>query len=146
MHRPPRNPKRLFFGWSQILYSLFKGFLLLTTVFIVYFIARNGIHTNESIRGLIFSSLILGNVALIWSSLSSRPNFNPFLIVKNKFAVVILSLALLILSLILVIPQLGTLFKISNPGLKNLILILAATVAFFICLEGSKLVYRKNKP
>jgi Ca2+-transporting ATPase len=144
MQRPPRNPKRLFFGWSQILYSILKGLLLLATIFIVYFFAKNEIYSEETTRGLLFSSLILGNVALIWSSLSSKPNFNPLSILKNKFAMVILSLALIILTLILLLPQLGSLFKISNPGLKNLILILVATVLFFLCLEGSKLIFRKN--
>lgn len=144
MKRPPRNPKSLFFGWSQIIYSLTKGGFLLASIVLIFYITRNEIHSDETLRGLIFSALILGNVALIWSSLSSRPNFNPINLIRNKFAVFILSLAILFLTLILYIPKLGLLFKISNPGMKNLSITLAILILFFLSIECSKYLFKKN--
>jgi Ca2+-transporting ATPase len=145
MKRPPRNPKSLFFGWTQIIYSLTKGSFLLASIVLIYHITKSEIQSDETLRGLIFSALILGNVALIWSSLSSKPNFNPINLIKNKFAVFILSLALLFLTLILYIPKLGLLFKISNPGMKNLSITLAILILFFLSIECSKYLFKKRK-
>ncbi len=144
MHQPPRNPKRLFFGWHQIGYSIVKGTLLLASILSIYFITKNDKNTEETIRGILFSSLILGNIALIWSSLSSKPSLNIYSIIKNKFAIFVLGLAMTILFLALFIPQLGLLFKISNPGSKNLIIVFLATVLFFLCLEATKYIFRKK--
>ena len=146
MDRPPRNPKSLFFGWRQITYSLVKGCSLLAAILLIFYVTKNEIHSDDTFRGVIFSALILGNVALIWSSLSNKPNLNPINIIKNKFAVFILSLALIILTLILYIPNLGLLFKIANPGIKTLGIILAGSILFFLGIECSKfLILKKTK-
>jgi Ca2+-transporting ATPase len=144
MQRPPRNPKSLFFGWRQIFYSLIKGCFLLASILLIYFITTKEIQADETLRGVIFSALILGNIALILSSLSNKINFNPFKQTKNKFAFGILCFALLFLTLILYIPKLGLLFKIENPGNINLLIIMAITILFFLGIECLKLVFKKK--
>ncbi len=144
MRRPPRNPKRLFFGWSQIFFSITKGTILLASILLIYFITKKEIQTDETLRGVLFSALILGNIALIWSSLSNKTNFNPFRQNKNKIARVILGCAFLFLTLILYIPKLGSLFKIQNPGIKIILITLAVTILFFISLEYLKLLLKRR--
>jgi hypothetical protein len=88
----------------------------------------------------------MGNIALILSGLSRKPNLNVLTIFKNKIALFILGLAFIFLSLILWLPKLGMLFNMSNPGQKNLMILLGATGLFFLSLEGLKFVFQiKNK-
>lgn len=135
MSRPPRKPDELFFGWSKILFSLFKGILLMVMVIAVYAISINEGHTDGEIRAIAFSSLIIGNVFLILSSLSDTRNFVSVLFEKNIAVIVISTIAFVILLLTITIPFLKDIFAFEFPGYAHFLPSIVGAVIMLLVLE-----------
>lgn len=135
MHRMPRNPNELFFGWKKITYSLFKGLLLLAIVILVYFFSINEGHEEGEVRAIAFSSLIISNLFLILTSLSNSRSFISVIFEKNiaVFTVSIIALAMLFLTIS--VPPLQTIFKFNYPGYLHFFSSLIGASAMLIILE-----------
>ncbi|MDI9256810.1 cation-translocating P-type ATPase [Flavobacterium sedimenticola] len=140
MSRPPRKPDALFFGWSKILFSLFKGTLLLGMVIAVYAISIDEGHTDGEIRAIAFSSLIMGNVFLILSSLSDTRNFIAVVLEKNTAVIVISLVAIAILLLTITVPFLKNIFAFEFPGYKHFLPSLIGALVMLLVLELVKYV------
>ncbi|WP_295335101.1 cation-translocating P-type ATPase [Flavobacterium sp.] len=138
MNRPPRKSDELFFGWSKILFSLFKGVLLLVMVIDVYAISIQEGHTDGEIRAIAFSSLIIGNVFLILSSLSDTRNFVSVLLEKNIAVIVISTIAFVILLLTITIPFFKDIFAFEFPGFAHFIPSVVGAVIMLLLLELAK--------
>jgi Ca2+-transporting ATPase len=143
MKRKPRNVNEKFFGWNKIIYSLFEGTLMLSVVLIVYFMSINEGHTDNEVRAISFSALIIANVFLILTSLSKTRSFLSVLKEKNWAVILILSIALIMLFLTIRVPFLQNIFNFNFPGYAHFIS--SITIAFFmlIILEIIKLVKLK---
>ena len=143
MKRKPRNVNEKFFGWNKIIYSLFEGTLMLSVVLIVYFMSINEGHTDNEVRAISFSALIIANVFLILTSLSKTRSFLSVLTEKNWAVILILSIALIMLFLTIRVPFLQNIFNFNFPGYAHFIS--SITIAFFmlIILEIIKLVKLK---
>lgn len=139
MHRPPRKPDELFFGWRKITRSLFKGLLLLGMVLGVYFFSLAQGLTPGQVRAVAFSSLILGNVFLILTSLSTTRSFIAVLKERNLSVWMISAGALLMLALALGIPFLRAVFGFEWPEYRAFIPALAGASLMLLVLEMSKL-------
>jgi Ca2+-transporting ATPase len=135
MKRPPRNANELFFGWRKMLLSLTKGLLLLSMVLVVYFLSIQESHSDEEVRTIAFSALIIGNVFLILSSLSDTRNFIVVLREKNIAVLVIATIALAILFLAVAVPVFSTLFSFEFPGYVHLVISVVGAAALLIILE-----------
>ncbi len=133
MSRPPRNPDDLFFGFSKIFSSLIRGLLLLFMVLAVYFLSINEGHTAGEVRAIAFSSLIIGNVFLILTSLSNTRSFMS-IIREKKLSVLIISItALVLLFLTITIPFLQNIFSFQFAGYEHFrISILGASVMLLL--------------
>lgn len=138
MLRPPRNPKERFFGVEKILYSVFQGFMILLAVWVVYFLTLSEGHTDDEVRAIAFSSLILGNIFLILSSLSKTRSFVAVILERNVAAASILSLALILLVLMLGVPFLQEVFSLAYPGWKHFIPSLIAAFGILFLFESIK--------
>ncbi|RZS95254.1 cation-translocating P-type ATPase [Cecembia calidifontis] len=144
MSRPPRNPEELFFGWGKIIYSLIKGLMVLGMVIIVYFLSINQGHSEGEVRAIAFSSLIIGNVFLILSSLSDSRTFWSAIFEKN-IAVWIISLtAFIMLLLTIKLTWLQNIFKFDFPGYQHFLPSLIGAVLLLSALELIKVFRRKN--
>ncbi|MFZ2284721.1 MAG: cation-translocating P-type ATPase [Lutibacter sp.] len=119
MDRPPRNPDIQFFGFNKIFASAAMGILLLVMVIAVYFIAIGEQHTNGEIRAIAFSSLIIGNLFLILTTLSKTRNFITVLLEKNIALLVIIIAASGLMILLIATPYLRTIFSFDYPGLSH---------------------------
>lgn len=106
MQRPPRNPNELFFGWHKMVFSLIQGLLLLIMVLSVYFLSIREGHNEREVRAIAFSSLIIGNIFLILTSLSKTRNFISILMEKNIAVILIIAIALTLLFLTISVPAL----------------------------------------
>lgn len=93
MQRPPRDPNESFFGSKKIIGSIFIGVLLMTMVIVVYILSIREGHTDGEIRAIAFSSLIIGNIFLIMTTLSKTRNFFSVLLEKNIALLIILFVA-----------------------------------------------------
>lgn len=140
MRRTPRKSAELFFGWRKILYSLVRGMLLLAMVVVVYFLSLNEGHTDDEVRTIAFSSLIIGNVFLILASLSNTRSFISVLKEKNVALIAIAVLAILMLILAISIPALQRVFNFGFPGFKHFISAFLGALILLFALESAKLI------
>lgn len=144
MQRKPRDSNEKFFGGKKILLSALQGLLLLTMTLSVYFIALKEGHSNEEVRAIAFSSLVLGNIFLIITNLSKTRNFLKVITEKNWAVWIIISIAILLLTLIITIPFLQKLFNFENPGIIHFIPSVIGAFSVLIVLEVVKFVRMKR--
>lgn len=144
MKRAPRNPDETFFGYKKILASMFQGVFLLLVVLVVYFLAIEKGHTENEIRAIAFTSLILGNIALILTDLSKTRYVISVLLEKNISLMIILAAALSILLAILVVPVLQNVFKLGSPYFVDFIPALIGPLVIVSILEIYKYFKLKN--
>jgi P-type Ca2+ transporter type 2C len=145
MNKPPRNPNKKFFGCKHILLSILKGLLLLSVVLYVYFISVEEGHTTSEVRAIAFSSLIIGNVFLILTSLSETRSFIAVFSEKNKTVLLILSLAIVLLISILFVSKLRIIFSFKNPGYGHFSSSLIAASFMLLLLEVFKFFKHHNR-
>ena len=143
MNCPPRNPNDKFFGASKILVSLLKGLLLFLMVLAVYFLSIHEGHIEGELRAIAFSSLIIGNIFLILTSLSKTKSFISVFTEKNFAAILILLAALIMLLLVISVPSLQHLFSFQFPGYSHFVSSALGAVIMLVILETVK--YFKNR-
>lgn len=146
MNHPPRHPNEQFFGWNKIISSALKGLLLLAMVLSVYFLSINEGHSEGQIRAIAFSSLILGNMFLIISSLSATRSFLNIIKEKNTWVLTIFSIALSLLFISIYNPWMQTLFNFENPGLAHFVPAIGGSLILMLVLESLKLFRIKKFP
>jgi Ca2+-transporting ATPase len=116
MRRPPRDPRKTFFGRQKIGRSVLYGLLSLIAVMLVYFASLGEGHTDTEVRAIAFTSLVLINIALIVTLLSKSRSFWEVLQEHNPSLRIILSVALGLLIALLYFPGAQAFFKFHNPG------------------------------
>jgi Ca2+-transporting ATPase len=138
MDRAPRSIGQKFFGYSSIVSSAFRGVLLLITVLLVYFATLKEGHSAAEVRAIAFSTLIVGNVFLILSSLSTTRSF--FSVMREKSRVVLLFpiSALLMLSAVLGLDFLSGIFKMHWPGWQHFLPVIWGALLLLFVLEVMK--------
>lgn len=144
MERPPREMGSAFFGWRRLMGSMAMGILLLMMVVGVYFLALKEGHTAEEVRAIAFSSLIIGNLFLILTTLSKSRNFIAVLLERNLPLLTIVVAAVIILSLLINVPGLQEIFDFQNPGAKHFISAIMGSLGVLGILETIKWVKKSN--
>ena len=135
MKRPPRAANELFFGRKKILFSLFKGILLLLCVLLVFVLSIQEGHSEGEVRAIAFSTLIIGNIFLILTDLSRTRVFASVFLERSKVTLVILGVASSILLAALTIPALNFIFNFEYPGLAHFIPAFVAAACMLFILE-----------
>ena len=140
MKRAPRNPDERFFGWKKMTYSLLKGLLLLLMVVGVYYFSIHEGHSDAEVRAISFTSLIIGNVFLIFTSLSDTRSFISVILEKNIAVLVISAIAFTMLFLSISVPMLEDVFNFEYPGYQHFIPSIIGATAMLLVLEIMKMV------
>lgn len=140
MNRPPRKPDDNFFGLRKIVFSIVKGLMLLGMVMTVYLLSIKEGHTEGEVRAIAFSSLIIGNVFLILTSLSNTRNFISVILEKNIAVLLISISAFILLLLTITIPLLQNIFSFEFPGYKHFISSLIGALTMLMVLEVIKML------
>ena len=135
MKRLPRDINEQFFGIKRILSSVSMGILLLAMVVTVYFVSINEGHSDGEIRAIAFSSLIIGNIFLILTTLSKTRNALSVLFEKNIALLIILFAAAGLLVMLITVPYLQTIFSFNNPGLSHFVNSIIAASIVLLTLE-----------
>lgn len=143
MSRKPRHPQEKFFGGNKILASVLQGLLLLGMTISIYLLSIHEGHTDEEVRAIAFSSLIIGNVFLILTNLSKTRSVFKVITEKNWALRIILSIAIIMLLLIISIPFLQHIFSFEFPGYRHFVSSLIGACSVLIILETIK--YFKNR-
>lgn len=144
MRQEPRDPGEQFFGWRKILFSLFEGALLLVMVMAVYFMSIGEGHTPGEVRAIAFSTLIIGNVFLILSSLSKTRSFFSVIREKNVAVLSIAIAALVMLVMTITVPLLQHIFYFEFPGFRHFFISFSGALIMLVILELIK-KYRAGK-
>jgi len=145
MNREPRNPQEKFFGGNKIFASALQGLLLLGMTLAIYFLSIHEGHTDEEVRAIAFTSLVIGNVFLILTNLSKTRNIFKVITERNWAVWIILSIAIIMLLLIISIPVLQQIFSFGFPGLKHFISSIIGASFVLLVLETVKSLKNRKK-
>jgi Ca2+-transporting ATPase len=145
MERPPRDPKEPMFGKPTILLSLLQGASVLLSVLLIYFFASFQGLEESVVRAMTFTTLVLGNLGLIYVNRSqSRLIINT--IRERNIALWLITVGVIVgLGLVLYVPLLGGLFSFSSPNFLELLLCVAAALISILWFEITKLVRNWRK-
>lgn len=135
MSRPPRDVRATFFGFKLLFRSIVRGLLLLSTVLVVFWFSWKEGHTDNEIRAISFSALIIGNIFFIYSSLSNTRSFIHVFIERNAMALIVSITAIVVLLLIVYVPYLQSLFSFGFPGFAHFKLVLITSCSLLATLE-----------
>lgn len=124
--------------------SASKGIFLSVVVLIVYIVSIQENHTAGEIRAITFSSLIIGNIFLIITTLSNTRNFVSILKEKNIALLVIIGLALTTLISIILVPTFNNVFSFEFPGYQHFYISVLSASAMLFVLELVKFFLSKN--
>jgi len=142
MRRPPRNPRQRLFDRSLVGRSLLQGFGVLGIAVAAFVLAYRSGMGERDVRMLTFTTLILGNLALIFTNRSSEP------LLRSRApnpALRWLALgAAALLGLILYNGPLGEMFRIARPHPPDLAAIVVAGLAMVTWVELVKYVARRG--
>ena len=146
MKRPPRDPNMAFFGLKQIFKSSLVGLILLAMVLTVYFFSMQEGHTEGEIRAIAFTSLIIGNIFLILTTLSKTRNAIDVLFEDNISLKIILFVASTMMFLLVSVPYLRELFSFEYPGYKHFYLAIAGGFSLLFLMEMYKYLQLRLNP
>jgi Ca2+-transporting ATPase len=132
MRKPRRKEERLFDSQTLALSAL-RGFVLLAVVAAIYYSALSGGGSENWARAMAFTTLVLGNLALILSSRSQTETIIESIRLENKALWIVVGVTLFFLGLVLYVPFLEALFKIASLDAKQLaVCVLAALVSLSV--------------
>jgi Ca2+-transporting ATPase len=140
MERPPRDPKEPMFGKPTILLSLLQGASVLFSVLLIYFFASFQGLEESVVRAMTFTTLVLGNLGLIYVNRSqSRLIINTLR--ERNIALWLITIGVIIgLGLVLYVPFLSGLFSFDSPNPLELLLCVAAALISILWFEIMKLI------
>ncbi len=145
MNRPPRDPKQSLFNRRTIGISLLQGITVLVVVLAVYAIALfRGLGDMEA-RAMTFTTLIVANIALIFTNRSWSKSIITTLRAPNTASWLVLTGALLFLGLSLNVPFLKRLFHFSQLHFIDFVICTAAGIFSILWFEILKMVNYKKK-
>ena len=140
MERPPRDPKEPMFGKPTILLSLLQGASVLLSVLLIYFFASFQGLGESVVRAMTFTTLVLGNLGLIYVN-RSQSRLILSTIRERNIALWLITFGVIIgLGLVLYVPLLRDLFSFVSPNSFELLLCVAAALISILWFEIIKLV------
>jgi Ca2+-transporting ATPase len=145
MERQPRDPKEPMFGKPTILLSLLQGASVLLSVLVIYFYASFQGLEDSIVRAMTFTTLVLGNLGLIYVNRSQSRLIMNTLRERNIALWLITAGVIVGLGLVLYVPLLRDLFSFASPNPLDLLLCVVAALVSIIWFEIFKLVQNWRK-
>ena len=145
MRRHPRDPREPIFGLRTTLTALLQGASALLMVAAVFFFAMRQGQPETHARALAFTTLIVANLALIWTNRSWTVSVVQSVRSRNVALWWVTGGALGLLALVLTVSFLRGVFRLSPLGLADLSLCVAAGCASILWFEAMKLLTRKSR-
>ncbi len=138
MKRPPRKSTDSLFNRRIVVWSLVQGLVVLATSLSSYLIGlRSGLGIPES-RALAFTTLIVGNLALIVTNVSWTRSFLATIRSKNKAMQYVVFGASIFLAAVLVVPAISDVFRFKPIGLYEVIACIGAGIGSVVWFELPK--------
>ncbi|KPJ67794.1 MAG: ATPase [Coxiella sp. DG_40] len=145
MQRKPRDPKESVFNWQILKISLIQGCIVLLIVLVVFGFGYYFGYNASKIRALTFTTLVIGNLSLIFSNRSWSRNILASLRLPNPALWWIVSCTLIFLGVVLYIPFLHGVFHFNMLNLLDLVICLIAGILCILCFELLKIFNMQKK-
>jgi Ca2+-transporting ATPase len=139
MQQPPRSAKEPLFGKRTFAISLLQGLSVLGVVLIVFAVAHYNGRPDEEARALTFTTLVLANLALIFTNRSWSRTIPGTLHVPNPALWWVVGGTVAFLALVLYVPFSRALFRFSLLHLHDLAICLGAAMCSVLWFEIFKL-------
>ena len=110
MQRPPRDPEAQLFGGGTLLLALLQGLGVLVVVMVAYAWAHLQL-SEPAARAFAFTTLVIANLALIFSHRSRARSLLASLLAPNAVLWIVTALAIGLLALALYLPVLSGVFR-----------------------------------
>jgi len=144
MSRPPKGIDVPFFGGKKILFSCLQGVAILIVTLAVYILGLRQGYQTEEVRAMAFLTLVISNIAIIFSNRSWTDNIFKIVATPNKAVLWVVGGAVFFLALILNLQFFLSLFQFSTPTLLNVVICIAAGLFTITWFEIYKLVKLKR--
>jgi Ca2+-transporting ATPase len=142
MKRPPRDPKALIFDKSTIRSAAFQGFSLFFVAITAFLISLYRGQGEYDARAISFTTLVLGNLALIWANRSASRTIPEMIRARNYPLWTITGGALLVLATILYVPSIRDVFQFSTLHLNDIVICVLLAMFSVTGIELRKLLGR----
>lgn len=127
MNRPPRSIKSKFFGTGKILMSCLQGLSILLVVLGVYYFGLKAGYSEDVVRTMSFTTLIVSNILTILTNRSWENNIFKIIATRNTSVKWVVGGAVVFLIAVLSIPFLQQLFQFA--ALSAAQIVVSAAVA-----------------
>ncbi|MDO8449543.1 MAG: cation-translocating P-type ATPase [Rhodoferax sp.] len=137
MQRPPRDPNAQLFGGTTLALALLQGVGVLLVVMGAYAWSITRLTENEA-RAFTFATLVMGNLALIFSNRTRTGSLLASLRVPNRTLWIVSGVTLGFLVLVLYQPWLAQLFQFGALSLPELLAAVALGLLSVLWFEALK--------
>jgi Ca2+-transporting ATPase len=144
MRRPPRDPAEALFSGKMIGLSLLLGASTLVAALGVFFFTLYGGRSESDVRALTFTTVVLGDLALVFTNRSWSRIVLADLRRPNPALWWLATATVGVLGLVLYVPLLRDLFGFSRPRFVDLIICLLAAAASISWFEILKILNRRR--
>ena len=139
MQHPPRAAKEPLFGKRTFTISILQGVSVLGVVLVVFAAAHYSGRADDEARALTFTTLVLANLALIFTNRSWGRTILGTLRSSNPALWWVVGGTLAFLSLVIFVPFFRNLFRFSVLHLNDFVICLGAAVFSILWFEAFKL-------
>jgi Ca2+-transporting ATPase len=144
MQRPPRAIEAPLFGGMTLVWSLLQGLGVLMVVMAAYALGTTYLSEKE-VRAFTFATLVMGNLALIFSNRSRTASLGATLRTPNRTLWLVASVTLGLLCLALYWPWMAKLFNFEPLALGSLLLATVMGLASVLWFEMIKFSRRQQR-
>ncbi len=142
MKRRPRKYGKPIFGAERILLSTLQGLFVLAASLVVLFVARSLVRPIDEIRALVFTTLVLANIGLIFVNRSWSKTGWEMLTHRNASVFWVTGSVIACLAIVLLTPGIRNLFHFDILHVHDILICIAASMAGLIWFELLKIVAR----
>jgi len=135
MRRPPRRTQSPLIGPRELIQSMAEGACVLVAIAVVFWVGLHKHAGAADARSLAFTTLVLGNLGLIWVNRSRSRGLWATLRTPNLAWWAVLAGALVALAAVLTIPGLRSLFQFSVLHVDDLALCAVASTGIITVLS-----------
>jgi len=144
MQRPPRDPQAPLFAGTTLVLALLQGLGVLLVVMGAYAWGATWL-SEAAARAFAFATLVMGNLALIFSNRSTKTSLLASLRVANRALWMVASATTALLALTLYQPWVSGLFRFAPLLLVDLLKAVALGLCSVVWLEVIKLRSRRSQ-
>ncbi len=144
MERSPRRLDRTFLSWVELRTSLLQGLVITAGTLLSY---RYGVYLGlgeDLTRTLVFTTLVVANIALTLVNRSFEQSVWHTLRYRNPLLGTILLATVLLLPLMLYVPMLRDFFRLASPDLQHAAVAVALGLLSVLWYEGVKWWLRRK--